>query len=69
MDQTTLPAQWVPLMVNANDGTNEGVCGTLRVFGGPPVENGGNIYIYVMKMRYICIKLYIIYYIYVYIEE
>jgi len=24
VDQTTLPGQWVPLMVNANDGTNEG---------------------------------------------
>jgi len=25
VDQTTLPGQWVPLMVNANDGTNEGI--------------------------------------------
>ncbi|CAL1141702.1 unnamed protein product [Cladocopium goreaui] len=25
VDQTTLPQHWVPLMVNANDGTNEGI--------------------------------------------
>ena len=25
VDQRTLPESWVPLMVNANDGTNEGI--------------------------------------------
>ncbi|CAK9061201.1 CAD protein [Includes: Glutamine-dependent carbamoyl-phosphate synthase [Durusdinium trenchii] len=30
VDQTTLPKNWVPLMVNANDGTNEGIIHSSR---------------------------------------